>query len=174
MKIDARTGQVTLPDGFVFDSTLTQTDFESQKLHDPAQVKSPGTPWTYFPFSAGEIEGHPLSATLCFYHDKLVSFSFQIELTPPGPKSWDNFSFEVEERMQKLHAGLFQGWFGKPHRITKMGSVDKEFPALGKVLHYNFGWGSAYCGYDERSGGTEASLRFLPNDEWAREDNARR
>lgn len=170
MKIDAQTGQVTLANGFAFDASLTQTEFEKAGLHDPDLVYNSGTPWIYFPIGEGEINGHPFELTLCFYRDLLVSLSFFVNHYPPGVKSWDNFSFDVEEKMQLTHARLLREWLGEPHQVQRLPLSIEGHPALKEALHYEFEWGKVWCSHDERSGGTQAGVRYTKNDDWARDD----
>ncbi len=169
MKIAPQTGEVTLQNGFIFDASLTQTAFEAQKFHDPARVYNHRTPWFYHPFVAEKPEGHPLILNLCFYQNVLVSFELTLNLYPEGAK-WSNFSYAREERTQELHIRLVKDWFGAPHKTKRVNSVPQECSALAEALLYDFEWGVAWCGYDERSGGTRVVVRYTKNDEWARQD----
>jgi hypothetical protein len=174
MRVDARTGEVALPNGFSFSANLTQSQFEAVKLHDPAQVYHHHTPWMYFPFIAGQLEGKPLKVSPCFYREVLTHMEFQVMLHPERASSWDDFSYMVEEQMQTIHARLLQQWFGPPHQKVRDGMVDEAFPALADSLIYTFRWGSVWCGFDQRSSSAAAGVRYTKQDTWARKDYERR
>jgi hypothetical protein len=128
----------------------------------------------YFPFVADQVEGKPLKVTLCFYREVLSHMGFQVMLYPAGVTSWRDFSYAVEERMQLIHARLLEQWFGSSHQKVRDGIVDEAFPALADSLLYIFSWGSAWCGFDQRTSSAGASVRYTKHDTWARKDYERR
>lgn len=170
MVVDAKTGTITLTSGFLLSPSTTRTNFEAARLHDPARVSNPGTPWFYFPFQDGNVDGKYLGVTPCFYKSALVSVNFGVHHYPESATSWENFSLETEEQAQRSHAEMLEMWFGPPHTCSPSGFQDAKFPLLHRTLGYSFVWGHAWSGFDQRAHFVSAGLRYSKNDAWASAD----
>lgn len=170
--IDAKTGTVTLPNGFTFSPSLRQAEFEATPFCCPS--RNPGTPWYYFSFDASEINGHPFGANLCFYEQVLVSAHFSISLYPKTTPPQD-YSLEIEARQHTVHLRMLRQWLGKPHhqRQSKFFSEPSLVP-LNTSVTYVFPWGVVGCNFDERAGMISFGLRYSKQDEWARNDYAKK
>lgn len=173
MNIERHSGKVTLPNGFSFDSSLTETQFLAQDFDAPKSTHNPDADWFYYPFVAGEIESHPLHLNLWFYQYAVISFEFWVSFHPEM-STWKDFSYPIEQEAQKVYARHLRQWFGSPHDIRKISFLTDEYPVLSEILSWEFPWGKAWCGHDERGGGTSASARYKENWRRATEDDQRR
>jgi len=161
--IDPTDGALALPNGNTISPTLTQTEFREGPVFQAASPHDYGThPWIHFNFKGGLVEGKPLLVSLCYYDQLLVMVSLTVNLYPPGPADWSNYSLEVEAATKTFHDQLLVGQFGKPTHTVDMspGHLKAAQATLARSNEWRFNWGSVFSGHDSKGGGTSIVVRY--------------
>ena len=181
MKIEAHTGAITLPSGFVLHRTLKMDAFRASGLCESENIYNPGTPWYYHRFRDGDFEGQPLGFVVCFYENQNsresalthCSFAASRLFDPAKRASWDDWSLEEDAAILELNRGLLKQLLGNPHRFQKNMSEWEGFPIFQTCALYDFKWGKVWCGSEDIKSNvmdTGIGLRYIANDQWARDD----
>jgi hypothetical protein len=163
MHIDAHSGAVTLPDGFVVTATLTRDAFRQSETFANARADHAGTPpWIHYQFNAGRLDGKELLVNLQFHDQVLVSVSVTVDLYPPGPKDWSNYSLDVEAATKDFHDRLLERQLGEPAEPPQVSSAHLT-PAratLARPRNWAFAWGAAASVHDTKGGGTFIMVQY--------------
>src|ERR1019366_81488 len=163
MDIDRQDGSVRLPNGFVFGSGLTQDDFRASAMFREAKSHYYGTwPWIHYSFPGGEIDGRDVLVSLCFHDQKLVSVDLTADLYPPGPKSWDNYSLQIEAATKDFHDRLLEYLFAGSAREESFhaGELSKDEAILERPAKWPFPWGTVWSSHDSKGGGTSITINY--------------
>jgi hypothetical protein len=177
MFIDKNNGNVTLPSGFVIHVDLTQSLFRQSPCFKNANVKDYGTlPFIHYSFKTEYFEGKPLRISLCFYGELLINVEMIIDLYPPGPKTWENYSLDTEACIKVFHDDLLKQILGKPHK--KRDCKWEKWPAqqmpLRYSLEYKYSWGAVHSGHDNKGGSTGIIVSYGNRNQESNDDYRKR
>lgn len=163
MQIDRDNGTVRLFNGLEIDPAMTQDAFRALPAGRDAQPRDYGThPWIHYQLSGGRIDDHDLIVSLCFYDQMLVYVNMSVDLYPPGPKDWSNYSLDVEAATKQFHDRLLAGMLGEPSTSAAFlpgGMLDAK-ETLGQPLRWDFAWGAVSSYHDSKGGGTFMTVSY--------------
>jgi hypothetical protein len=163
MEIDRQDGSVRLPNGFAFGAGLTQDDFRASAAFQVAKTQNYGTlPWIHYSFPGGAIDSRAVLVSLCFYDQMLVSVDLAADLYPPGPKSWDTYSLEIEAATKDFHDRLLKYLFAGSTRGKNFhgGELSKDEAILQRPANWSFPWGTVCSSHDSKGGGTSITISY--------------
>ncbi|HNO78366.1 MAG TPA: hypothetical protein PKN33_09935 [Phycisphaerae bacterium] len=160
--INADDGTIHLPSGASLSADLTQDAFRAASAFAGANERNYGTlPWIHHEFSGGQVDGHNLFVSVCFYDQLLVYTSITVDLYPPGSTDWSSYSLDTETEIKNLHDGLLQKMFNsKPKKLRPVKMQDEKHAPLGRAIRWNFKWGSAGSYHDSKGGGTYIHVEY--------------
>ncbi len=160
--IDPNDGTIHLPSGESLDSDLTQDAFRAASALAGANDRNYGTlPWIHYEFSGGQVDGHNLFVSICFYDQLLVYVSITVDLYPHGCTDWSSYSLDTETEIKILHDGLLKKMFdSKPKKLPAVKMQDKKHAPLGRAIFWNLKWGSAGSYHDSKGGGTYIVIEY--------------
>lgn len=147
--IDAGSGDVYLPNGFVIAPALTLSGFQQSWFGRHAAPNYPRSePWRcWFLLDAGMLTGFRLSVQLSFYEQMLVSvcLTCAAEIVDGQPETW----LPAELRVKSFHDALLQEDLGEPDAFTK---TSRDDPGLDKAPNYLLPWGKVVSEFDDGGG----------------------
>jgi hypothetical protein len=118
--IDRHDGTVRLSNGFAIAAGLTRDAFQASSVFAAARRMDSGAmSWTEYRLAGGEIDGKPISATVTFSGQMLLSVNLTADLYPPGPKSWDTYSDTTEAATKDFRDRLLEYLFTDPVRSER-------------------------------------------------------
>jgi len=163
MTIDPESGCVTLPDGFVIKPDWTRSAMLSGAQGDAARAsRMEDQLYLHGQFKGGEIEGHPVLVSACFYEGTLLYLNLCVSLYPPGAVDWESYSLDVEAAIKSLHDRLLTAQFGPPSRVQHlpMAYATPAEASLESTLTWEFPWGRVVSAHDVKGGGTSITVRY--------------
>jgi hypothetical protein len=160
--IDPGKGTIHLPGGATLSADQTQDAFRTAPAFADARDRNYGTrPWIHHEFSGGQVDGHNLFVSACFYDQLLVNVSISVDLYPPGAKDWSNYSLDTETEIKILHDELLKQMFdSKPKKLPPLKMQNEKHAPLGRALCWSFKWGSAGSYHDSKGGGTYIVVEY--------------
>jgi hypothetical protein len=163
MTIDPGTGAIALPNGVAIDAGLTQSTFHGGPMFAQARADAAGvSPWMHYHIPGGLLDGNPLLVDLLFYDEMLVTVTVTIDLYPPGPKDWSNYSLDVEATTKDAHDQLLRRSLGEPSESCAIptGGFSATQATLAQPHTWTRPWGSAWSGHDTKGGGTFLMVHY--------------
>ena len=152
--IDADTGNIHLPNGFVITPTLTLAEFRQSWFGRNAHInRPPSTPkHCWFHENAGIAEGHSYSVGLSFQEQTLTRVSLVCETLMTGEED------EAWIERKQTHDALLREDLGEPDTFTDTYGMDS--PKLGKAANYLRPWGKAVSEFDYGGGDAYISITY--------------
>ncbi|GJM25947.1 MAG: hypothetical protein DHS20C16_23620 [Phycisphaerae bacterium] len=160
--IDPEDGTIHLSSGASLNANLTQKALRADPAFADARDRDYGTlPWVHFEFCGGQVDGHNLFVSACFYDQTLVDVSISADLYPPGAKDWSSYSFDTETEIKLYHDELLRQMFNsKPKKIRPMEMQSKQHAPLGRAIYWPFKWGRTGSYHDSKGGGTYICVAY--------------
>jgi hypothetical protein len=145
MNIDQNDGTVRLPNGNSISPSLSQDAFRQSAMFHESPLHNPETSsWIYHHVSGGTIDGHELTAFLCFYGQTLVSVELAVNLGVPAPSGSSPDLLELAAAaVKQFHNRLLERIIGPPSSSVSM-PFDDPSPSLAMLarqLTWDFPWG---------------------------------
>lgn len=159
MNIDKHTGAITLPNGLTIEPRISLDELRErgQQLTPPAHPASGQT------FRAGEVDGKPLLVQLVLHKGELDHISMSVDLYPPGPRDWSQWSLEMESQIKLFHDALLRRLLGEPTRITPLPGYKLHDPprTIDMPEAWDFPWGTITSAHDFKGSGTYIIVRYV-------------
>ena len=173
MFIDQDTGRIELPNGFVVTPALDKSGFKGSAFFHLATPYDYGTPpFQWYRLEGGQLDGHMLTISLCFYGKTLVSVHASINLYPTTPPRWEDGTIEIQSEEKRFLDTLLLDALGDPHeRVPTPGDSDL---GLDYALSYSYPWGNVWSGYDGRAGFASIVVTYGSRLEDAQQDYRKR
>ena len=148
--IDANTGNIHLPNGFVITPALTLDEFRPSWFGRDAYINRPSSTLKHcwFHENAGIAKGHTFSVGLRFQEQTLTRVSSVCETLMTGEED------EAWTVRKQTHDALLRKDLGEPDTFTN--TSEKDTPGLDKAPNYLRLWGKAVSEFDY--GGGEAYI----------------
>jgi len=160
MFIDKNTGTITFPNGLMITTELAKAGFEKSAYFDQATPYDHGTlPFQWYWLHVGQLDGHVLSARMCFYSDRLVVVEVTADFYSPNQEKWANFSYEIESQTKAFYDQLLRNQLGKPHKRVSL-PLGQNQPVLDYRLEYRYKWGTVWSSYDSRAASSSIGIRY--------------
>ena len=152
--IDADTGNIHLPNGFVITPTLTLAEFRQSQFGRSAVVhRPPSTPGQcWFHENAGVAEGQLFSVGLSFQEQRLIGVSLTCETLMTGTED------EAWIERKQTHDALLRKDLGETDTFTDTYGMDA--PGLGKAPNHLRAWGKAVSEFDYGGGDAYISIKY--------------
>lgn len=170
MHIDPQSGTVTIPNGGSVDPSLSQDEFRAASLYAVIREQHGGRLcWNEYRFSGGRIDGKEVLVSLYYQDQTLASVDLTVDLYPPGPKDWSNYSLNVEAATKDFHDRLLNEMLGPPSKSDHLSFID--LPPSQNTLRcpnaWAFPWGTVHSAHDFKGGGTYIFVRYANRQERA-------
>ena len=163
--------------GLAISPSLTQTEFRDSEKGGGATIESYGTPpWIHYHLDSGEVEGHNLLASLCFYGELLLSVSITANLYPTAARDWSSYSLDVEAATKLFHERLLARSLSAPSTTLRL-PFDNLPPSQTTLAHprfWRFHWGKISSSHDPKGGVTAITIMYGDRMETASKDHVRR
>ena len=149
--IDADTGNVHLPNGFVITPTLTLDGFRKSWVGQNAEPNYVmNEPWNcWFRFALSAPGAQPVRVGLSFYEQMLVSASLGIQRSYSDDTSTEDW-LAAEARVKALHDDLLLQDLGEPTVVNK--DTGEDTPGLDQTVYYELSWGNVRSTFDYGGG----------------------
>jgi len=161
--INRDNGAILLPNQYSLSPSLTRESFQNSEMFSHAQSRNPGTiSWMHYSFSGGKVSGRDLLVRLCFYDQILVSADMTVDMYPPGPKDWSDYSLDVEAETKKFHDNLLEKILGRPAASDFLPNINLAAgqECLCRPLKWIFPWGIVRSSHDFKGGGTYMMVSY--------------
>ncbi len=143
--IDAETGDIYLPNGFVITPALTLSEFRQSEFGRGAKSRSLSPQGSWLRLDAGTIETFPLEVSLHFEGQRLTRVFLNADLSRTTK---DAHLFLVNTKA--FHDALLRSDLGEPDTFT--GTSDEDTPGLDKAPNHLRPWGKAVSEFDDGGG----------------------
>ena len=155
--IDADTGNIHLPNGFVITPALTLNEFRQSWFGRYAHInRPPSTPGhCWFLEDAGSIESCLVSVQLSFQEQALTSACLTCETLMTGE------FYEPWIERKKTHDSLLREDLGEPDTFT--GTSDEDILGLDRAPNHLRAWGKAVSEFDYGGGDAYISVKYNTN-----------
>ena len=153
--IDAETGDIHLPNGFVITSALTLSEFRQSWFGRDAVPNYPRgqTQHCWFWLVAGALDSRPVSVQLGFDEEVLGSACLTADIvddSQPETEHWLD--------MKAFHDALLRSDLGEPDTFT--GTSNEDTPGLDKAPNHLRPWGKAVSEFDYGGGDAYISVKY--------------
>ncbi len=167
--IDATTGNVHLPNGFVITPSLTLDGFRQSRFGREAEPNHPaGEKWNcWFDFVVRVPDAKPMRVGLSFYEQMLVSASLAIRSSYGADTSTEDW-LAAEVRVKAFHEELLRQDLGVPNAVET--DTGEDTPGLDQSVYYWLPWGKVHSTFDYGGGDSYISIEYANRREQARTD----
>jgi hypothetical protein len=155
--INRDNGTILLPNRYLISPSLTRDSFQNSEMFSRVQCRNPGTiSWIHYSFPGGKVSGRNLLVSLCFYDQGIIDAHMTVDMYPPGPKDWSDYSLDLEAAAKKLHDNLLEKILGKPVELDLLPNMNLNagHECLARPLKWVFPWGIVRSAHDFKGGGT--------------------
>ena len=169
--IEADTGNIHLPNGFVITPALTLGAFRQSWLgRNAAANRPPSLPgYCWFSEDAGAVELCPLSVQLSFQDQVLItaSLTYKTQMTADETGEYDG----AWANRKSTHDALLLTDLGEPDTYT---DTSEEEPGMDKAPAYLRSWGKVTSDFDCGGGDAYISVEYGDRKAKARDEQQRR
>jgi hypothetical protein len=159
LRIDSKSGEITLPNGLGFGAALTRSDLAANDW--PAQPKATvplNAGWASYSLAGGSIEWHPLHVGLVFRGQVLALANLGVWLyaSDLGLRfpQWD-----TETAAKRLHDRLLVRALGNPTKVYRVAGRGEPEP-LTNACAWGFRWGVVSSVYDAEAGRAQIRVQY--------------
>jgi len=157
--IDAGSGDIYLPNGFVITSSLTLGEFQRSWFGRSAAPNHPDSePQScWFRLNAGLLASHPVSVGLSFYEQELIHASLRISAAHALQDSLEA-GFDAESSIKSFHDALLRHDLGEPSAVIS--DTGEDHPGLERSNYHYLLWGRAESTFDYGGGDSYISIEY--------------
>ncbi len=129
--INAGSGHIYLPNGFLITSVLTLEEFQhSWSGRDAVPNHPTSEPWrSWFHLEAGKLDSFPFSVQLSFYEQMLINVCLRISVACAIQDSLEA-GLDAESRIKSFHDALLRYDLGDPDSVIS--DTGEDYPGLAK------------------------------------------
>ena len=152
--IDADTGNIHLPNGFVITPTLTLGEFRQSWFgRDASANRPPSMPdYCWLLEDAGSTASYPVLIQLSFQDQTLIHACLTCKTLMTGEED------EAGIKRKQAHDALLLKQLGEPDMITE--TSEKDTPGLDKAPNYLRPWGKVISTFDCGGGDAYISVEY--------------
>ena len=156
--IDADTGNIHLPNGFVITPALTLKEFQQSWFGQHAAVHRPPSMsgYCWFLEDAGLTDFHPVSVQLSFREQALTDVCLTCETLMTADINGEYDGALIKRK--QTHDALLLKDFGEPDTFT--GTSNEETPGLDEAPNYLRSWGKVASEFDYGGGDAHISIEY--------------
>ena len=169
--IDADSGNIHLPNGFVITPALTLDAFRQSWFgRNAAANRPPSLPgYCWFSEDAGAVELYPLSVQLSFQDQVLItaSLTYKTQMTADETGEYDG----AWANRKSIHDALLLTDLGEPDIYT---DTSEDEPGLDKAPTYLRPWGKVISDFDCGGGDAYIMVEYDGREAQARDEQQRR
>ncbi len=167
--IDADTGNLHLPNGFVITPTLTLDAFRHSRFGREAKPNYvTNEPWNcWYNFVVPAPDAKPMTFGPSFHEQMLVSLTLRIDTSFALEDSMEA-GLEAEVRIKAFHDNLLRQDLGEPTLVKK--DTGEDTPGLDYSVYYELSWGKVHSTFDYGGGDAYISIEYADRREQARTD----
>jgi hypothetical protein len=153
--IDADSGDIHLPNGFVVTPALTLREFRQSWFGQDAVPNYPRSEpqHCWFWLAAGVLDSRPVSVQLSFDKEVLDSACLTAEIAEDSQEELRHWL-----DMKSFHDDLLRSDMGEPDTFT--GTSDEDTPGLDKAPNHLRPWGRAVSEFDYGGGDAYISVQY--------------
>ena len=167
--IDANTGNIHLPNGFVVTPALTLDGFRQSRFGREAKPNHPaGEKWNcWFNFVLCVPDAEPIRIGLSFHKQMLVSATLAAYSSYGDDTSEEDW-LAAEARVKAFHEELLRQDLGEPNAVER--DTGEDTPGLDQSVYYQLPWGKVHSTFNYGGGDSYISVEYANRREQARAD----
>ncbi len=171
--IDAGSGDIHLPNGFVITSSLTLGEFQRSWFGRGAAPNHPASePQScWFDLNAGLLTSHPVSVGLSFYEQGLIRASLRISAAYATEDSMEA-GLDAESSIKSFHDALLRHDLGEPDAVIS--DTGEDHPGLERSNYHHLSWGEAKSTFNYGGGDSYISIEYATRRAQVREEERKR
>ncbi len=171
--IDAGSGDIHLPNGYVITSSLTLGEFQRSWFGRGAASNHPAfEPQScWFHLNAGLLTSHPVSVGLSFYEQQLIQASLRISAVHAIQDSLEA-GLDAESSIKSFHDALLRHDLGGPNAVIS--DTGEDYPGLERSNYHHLSWGKAKSTFDYGGGDSYISIEYDGRPARARDEERKR